>query len=234
VRVEGERAKDRVRAEGERAKAEEQRRRRRVQWALAAAVVGLLALAGLGAAVANLWQRAEGERQRAEKARDGEKAARAEVEREREKFERFEYARTMEVAHSQWRDNNLVAMRALLDGTNPRLRGWEWGYLDRLCDSSLLTLQGHTSAVSSASFSGDGTRVVTGSRDTTARVWDGRTGAEVLTLKGHTGPVNSASFSADGTRVVTGSRDTTAKVWDARPFRDSRPPDPAPAPPPTK
>src|SRR5262245_16544127 len=61
-------AEERARqAELDRVRVEERRRRRRVQWALAAAVVGLLALAGLGAAVANLWQRAEGERQRAEK-----------------------------------------------------------------------------------------------------------------------------------------------------------------------
>ncbi|HJZ54208.1 MAG TPA: hypothetical protein VKE74_04590, partial [Gemmataceae bacterium] len=157
---------------------------------------------------------------------------RAEVEREREKFERFEYGRTMQVAHQAWRDSNVVAMRALLDGTNPRLRGWEWGYLDRLCDSSLLTLKGHTGMVYSASFSADGTRVVTGSYDRTARVWDAKTGTEVLTLQGHTGVVSSASFSVDGTRVVTGSWDKTARVWDARPIRDTRPPDPEVAPPP--
>jgi hypothetical protein len=35
----------------------------------------------------------------------------------------------------------------------------------------LLTLEGHTGAVLSASFSPDGTRIVTGSWDKTARVW---------------------------------------------------------------
>jgi WD40 repeat protein len=69
--------------------------------------------------------------------------------------------------------------------------------------------------VDSASFSPDGSRVVTGSLDQTARVWDAKSGAEVVTLKGHTGVVNSASFSPDGSRIVTGSSDSTAKVWDA-------------------
>ena len=42
-------------------------------------------------------------------------------------------------------------------------------------------------AVTSASFSPDGSRIVTASHDRTAKVWDAKTGAELLTLKGHTG-----------------------------------------------
>ena len=61
-----------------------------------------------------------------------------------------------------------------------------------------------------------GSRIVTGSDDTTAKVWDAKTGAEVLTLKGHTRDVLSASFSGDGSRIVTGSEDKTARVWDAK------------------
>ena len=52
--------------------------------------------------------------------------------------------------------------------------------------AEVLTLKGHTGIVTSASFSPDGSRVVTGSRDRTAKVWDAKSGAEVLTLKGHT------------------------------------------------
>ena len=69
--------------------------------------------------------------------------------------------------------------------------------------AEVLTLKGHTAQrVMSASFSPDGSRIVTGSQDKTAKVWDAKTGAEVLTLKGHTGGSVSASFSPDG-RVVT-------------------------------
>jgi hypothetical protein len=144
-----------------------------------------------------------------------EKAQSAEAEA-RQKLAVFEYGGTMRVAHQEWRDNNLVAMRALLDGTDPKLRNWEWQYLNRLCDPSLLTLKGDTGWWYAASFSADGTRIVTASRDNTAKVWDARTGAETLTLKGHTKWVDAASFSADGTRIVTGSSDGTAKVWDAK------------------
>ena len=37
-----------------------------------------------------------------------------EAERQREKFARFEYGRTMQVAYQEWRDNNLAAARASL------------------------------------------------------------------------------------------------------------------------
>jgi tetratricopeptide (TPR) repeat protein len=80
----------------------------------------------------------------------------------------------------------------------------------------LLTLRGHTQSAFSASFSPDGTRIVTASQDGTAKVWDAKTGAEALTLKGHTDWVHSASFSPDGTRIVTTSGDKTVRVWDAK------------------
>jgi WD40 repeat protein len=65
-------------------------------------------------------------------------------------------------------------------------------------------------------FSPDGTRIVTGSGDQTAKVWDARAGTPQLELKGHTSGVLSVAFSPDGRRIVTGSEDQTAKVWDAR------------------
>src|SRR5262245_66287423 len=113
----------------------------------------------------------------------------------------------MQVAHQEWRDNNVAATVALLDGTPAELRGWEWRYVHRLCHSDLLTLKGHTDAVHSATFSPDGSRVLTGSYDQPKNVGEAKSGAEVLTLKGHTGAVTSATFSPDGSRVLTGSHD---------------------------
>ena len=40
----------------------------------------------------------------------------------------------------------------------------------------LRELKGHTNAVTSLVFSPDGTRILTGSRDQTAKIWDGPTG----------------------------------------------------------
>jgi hypothetical protein len=76
-------------------------------------------------------------------------------------------------------------------------------------------LAGHTDSVRAVAFSPDGKRVLTGSLDNTAKLWDAAIGAAVATLEGHTGPVTAVAFSPDGKRVLTGSEDTTARLWDA-------------------
>jgi class 3 adenylate cyclase len=73
----------------------------------------------------------------------------------------------------------------------------------------------HDRRVNSASFSPDGTRVVTASDDKTAQVWDAASGKPLGEPMRHQESVNTASFSPDGTRVVTASWDNTARVWDA-------------------
>ena len=70
---------------------------------------------------------------------------------------------------------------------------------------------GHS--VWSVAFSPDGTEILTGSWDNTAKLWDIATGVLIRTFSGHTDRVNSVAFSPDGTKVLTGSRDNTAKLW---------------------
>jgi len=79
----------------------------------------------------------------------------------------------------------------------------------------LTQLSGHTDIVGSVAFSPDGAQVVTGSRDTTAGLWDAATGDEIRWFEGHTSSVTSVAFSPDGTQVLTGSVDNTARLWDA-------------------
>jgi hypothetical protein len=75
---------------------------------------------------------------------------------------------------------------------------------------------GHEDWVNSAAFSPDGKRIVTATRDKTARVWDAASGKPIgEPLQGHEGPLFSAAFSRDGQRILTASRDMTARVWDA-------------------
>lgn len=222
-------AEERARqAELDRVRATEQRKRRRTQFAAMLAIVGFFVVVGLSFVLVYLavdamrgWAAAESLRGKeqeqrglaeiaqyeAEQARDAEKET-------REKLAVFEYGRTIQVAYDAWRDNNVAATLALLDGTRKDLRGWEWRYVHRLCHSDLLTIKG---TVASASFSADGSRIITRSGGI-AKEWDGRTGAEVLTLRGPNTNVYSLSLSADGSRIITKrtSRDKTPKVWDAK------------------
>ena len=80
-------------------------------------------------------------------------------------------------------------------------------------DQAINVLKGHESAVRSVAFSPDGTRLATGSYDSTARLWDASTGKELAVLKGHEFRGTSVAFSPDGTRLATGSSDNTARLW---------------------
>jgi WD40 repeat protein len=77
----------------------------------------------------------------------------------------------------------------------------------------LFILKGHTGYVYSVVFSPDGRRIVTGSQDNAAKVWDAETWRETLTLNGHTSGIYSIAISADGKSIATGSQDKTIKVW---------------------
>ena len=94
----------------------------------------------------------------------------------------------------------------------------------------LAELAGHTDAVTSVGFSPDGKRMITGSKDRTARIWawdeSERTAGklpearELLVLRGHTQTITSVAFSpkssASGENyVLTTSRDGTAILWPA-------------------
>ena len=67
----------------------------------------------------------------------------------------------------------------------------------------------------SVAFSPDGTGILSGSYDTTLRVWDSATGECTATLEGHTDEVLSVAFSPDGTGIISGSSDKTLRVWDS-------------------
>jgi WD40 repeat protein len=83
-------------------------------------------------------------------------------------------------------------------------------------DYNSAVLRGHTSFVSSVSYSRNGKLIVSSSYDHTARVWDVKTGRQLIILNGHHWTVNSAYFSPDGKTIVTASDDQTIGIWDSK------------------
>ncbi|MBC7773412.1 MAG: protein kinase, partial [Pyrinomonadaceae bacterium] len=75
-------------------------------------------------------------------------------------------------------------------------------------------LSGHKGVIHCIGTSPDGTRVATGSFDTTVRVWDIRTRSELLLLPAHLYQVLLVRFSADGSQLVT-SGGGKVKFWIA-------------------
>ena len=54
-----------------------------------------------------------------------------------------------------------------------------------LAESMVQKFQGHTGGLSSVALSGDGKRVLTGSDDNTAILWDAASGKKIQTFQGH-------------------------------------------------
>src|SRR5262249_650805 len=81
--------------------------------------------------------------------------------------------------------------------------------------------RGHRGRVCAVAVTPDGRRLVTGSEDRTARVWDGESGREMVPPLKHTTRVSSVAVSADGQRIVTAGRQGSAcKLWDATSGRE--------------
>ncbi|KAI4200953.1 MAG: hypothetical protein LQ346_002279 [Caloplaca aetnensis] len=79
------------------------------------------------------------------------------------------------------------------------------------------SIPGHGEAILANAFSpSTSSRMVTGSGDKTARIFDTDTGTPVHTLKGHTSWVLVTSWSPDDTTVATGSMDNTVRLWDPK------------------
>lgn len=76
-------------------------------------------------------------------------------------------------------------------------------------------LKGHRNVINALAFSTDGLRLVSGSFDSTARIWDVASGQSLHTLNEHRDQIYAVAFSPDGRLAVTGSDDDTLKLWDS-------------------
>lgn len=74
-------------------------------------------------------------------------------------------------------------------------------------------LNGHKSPISSVAFSPDGNYVLTGSKDTTAILWNTE-GQMLRKLIGHKHEINEVVFSPNGELLATISKDNWIFVWD--------------------
>jgi ribosome assembly protein 4 len=76
------------------------------------------------------------------------------------------------------------------------------------------TLEGHSEAVLSATFSPDGSMLASGSGDTTVRIWDLNTETPMYTCEGHKHWVLFVAFSPDCKKLASGAMDNNLYLWD--------------------
>jgi WD40 repeat protein len=85
------------------------------------------------------------------------------------------------------------------------------------------SFEGHTDWVTTVAITPDGKRALSGSNDTTVRVWDLETGMELKKIEAHTQP-SRAIYSHDGKHFLTwaGPEDRTLRLYDAATYKEVR------------
>jgi WD40 repeat protein len=102
--------------------------------------------------------------------------------------------------------------RVLTGDNSGQVSVWEMGSSD-----AVLQIQAHDGSVFNATFSPDGTTILSAGGDGIVRLWDADSGDPLLVLDGHDSePVRDAQFSDDGNYIVTAGFDNLARVWDAK------------------
>lgn len=80
------------------------------------------------------------------------------------------------------------------------------------CCRFIATLRGHVQAVYQISFSSDSRLLVSGSADSTVKVWDLRKKKLFNDLPGHSDEVFAVDWSPDGQMVASGGKDRVLKL----------------------
>ncbi len=80
----------------------------------------------------------------------------------------------------------------------------------------LKTMGGHTSSISAVGLTADGKKAVSGSWDSSLRLWDLESGLCLKIFEGHRGNVESVAVTPEGSRAVSrgGFGDWSLRLWD--------------------
>ena len=119
---------------------------------------------------------------------------------------------------AQWTANRGIEVRSLAfnrDGTLLAVPDGTQVNLRHASDGSRAgCLEGNQDIILSLAFDPSGSRIATGSRDGTGRVWDVKTCRAIHTFTGHSASVLAVAFSPDARHVASASHDATVRIWD--------------------
>jgi len=73
----------------------------------------------------------------------------------------------------------------------------------------------HPNLIRAVTFSPDGSRILVGCQDRTARIYDSTTGQPIGRPLSYGSEVQAVAISPDGTRIATGGTEGSVRLWDA-------------------
>jgi WD40 repeat protein/serine/threonine protein kinase len=159
-------------------------------------------------------------RKQAESAQQQAETARQDLATEADRSRHALYARTVSLAQQEWMAGNVLRASDLLSSIDATQRGWEWCYLQRLCDGGSQTLHGMTGFADNVAITPDGQHVVAAglaggafrgviANDPNIYVWRRSDGAVVAKHSGR------GTISPDGRFATVYSGPGTIKVVES-------------------
>ena len=130
------------------------------------------------------------------------------------------YHHSVVLAYHEWQNGNVGHAAKLLKECPPALRNWEWRYVSRLCNSAVLVCEGHSTHVTSVTYSPDGRYLASAAglwgtgNPGEVKLWDASTGALLWTSEGQTGPIMSVAFSPDSRKMASSMANWQTKTGE--------------------
>lgn len=144
----------------------------------------------------------------------------ASLARALDQAQRGQYAADMNLARLAWDARQVYRVRGLLETYRNAenglddLRGFEWFYLQKLCDPETVVLSGHKGKVTALIYHPGGHFLAAGGAESSLCLWDLDRKQKTRELPGHAGVITALDFSRDGTRLASASSDRTVRIWD--------------------
>ncbi|MCC6796299.1 MAG: protein kinase [Candidatus Hydrogenedentes bacterium] len=156
----------------------------------------------------------------AEQRKIAEEAKVAETE-QRNKAESRLYSSQIGLAQSQIDARRFDLAQNALDSAPEGFRGWEWHYLNGLCNQDVFTFAKHKRTVSKLEVSPDGTLIASGDEGGVVCITSASTGELIREFPPLDGAVSALDFDSKGTRLLAANRggemrtpDGSVIVWD--------------------
>lgn len=131
------------------------------------------------------------------------------------------YVAQMSGALSAMKADEFQQMRTRLAAVSHQPRGWEWGFLSRLADRSVSTVEAHEGMIFDFVPGRDHTRFLSAADHGSVRLWDEAFREPLASFQSESGArMLAAAFTSDGRSVICGDNLGVVRLLDGHSLRE--------------